>query len=261
MDKVKQFFHSVSPKIISLTNERFGNTKEVHYKIQGSPDLSTEGDLDNEELIKAELAEWFPDDGIVAEETLSDDSDINSGRKWIIDPICGSLNFKNGIKFFCTNLALADNGNLIASCVVDHCREEYIWSVGNREIFIGRNLFKPSEKTKAIVVDVDLSALMGVSNDRIERQEKLISYLIKNKKYYLSAYNTSLPFAYVALGRLNAYANGSSKVWDLAAANFLIMQNGIVTEMNGKPWTLNSDNALASIDKDLHKELLDIILG
>lgn len=260
MNKVKQFFHSVSPKIISLTNERFEKTKEVRYKIQDSPDLSTEGDLDNEELIKTELDRWFPDDGIIAEETLSDDSDINSGREWIIDPICGSLNFKNGVKFFCTNIALADNGNLIASCVVDHCREEYIWSVGNQEIFIGSDLFKPSEKTKATTIDVDLTALVEVSKERVQRHEKLVSYLLKNKKYYLTSYNTSLPFAYVALGRLDAYANGSSKVWDLAAANFLIMQKGIVTEMDGKPWTLKSDNCLASIDKSLHQELLNAVL-
>ena len=259
MERVEDFFHQIAPKIIALTKKKFEVNTKVIYHMEGSPDLATEGDLENEELIKREITKWFPDDGIIAEETLSDESDIESGRKWIIDPICGSANFKNGVKFFCTNIALAQEGKLIASCVVDHSREEYIWSVGKGEIHIGNRLVSPEKNPKAIVVDVDLSALMSVSYDRIDRQEKLIDHMLKTKKYYLSAFNSSLPFAYVGLGRLSAYVSGSYKVWDVAAPNFLIMQNGIVTEIDGSPWTLKSDNGIGTINKNLHKELLSAI--
>lgn len=260
MDKVEEFFHYISPKIITLTNQRFENTKEVKYKVTNSPDFTTEGDLDNEKLTKDELFKRFPKDQIVAEETLSDTSQINKGRNWIIDPICGSSNFKNGIKFFCTNIALAENGIVIASCVIDHCREEYIWSTGKSLIHVGKKVITPEKRTMGTIIEVDLSALMGVSAERIERHEKLISYLLKNKKYYLSTFNTSLPFAYTALGRIDAYVNGINKIWDVAAANFLVLQaGGIVTELDGAPWTLSSNEVLASRDEVLHRELLDII--
>lgn len=260
MDKIAQFFHYISPKIIALTKERFENTRQVKYKEKYSPNFATEGDFDNETLIKTELSKWFLDDLIVAEETASDISKINNGRSWIVDPICGSSNFKNGVKFFCTNIALADKGVLIASCVIDHSREEYIWSIGNSKILINKTEVKPEKRTLGTVIDVDLSALMGTPIKTIERHEKLIANLLRNKKYYLSAFNTSLPFPYVALGRIDAYASGYNKIWDVAAANFLIMQaGGIVTEIDGNSWTLTSDSVLAALDKKLHSELLSVI--
>lgn len=260
MDKVEEFFHYISPRIINLTKKRFENTKEITYKDQEyNPNIATEGDFDNEKLILKELSKWFPNDLIIAEETSSDTNKINAGRSWIIDPICGSYHFKNGIKFFCTNIALSDKGVLVASLVIDHSREEYIYSVGSG-IYINRKKVKPEKKTQGIHIEVDLSGLMGTSKKIIERHEKLVSYLLKNKQVYLSSLNTSLPFAYVSLGRIDAYAAGYHKVWDTAAANYLILQaGGIITQMNGDPWNLSSDNTLAALDKNLHKELLLII--
>lgn len=51
MDKVEEFFHIISPKIISLTNEVFKNPKKIKYKgDKNSLNISTEGDTDNEKL-------------------------------------------------------------------------------------------------------------------------------------------------------------------------------------------------------------------
>ncbi len=260
MDKVEEFFHFISPKIIDLTNQRFEHTKKVKYKQENTPDFATEGDLDNESLIKEELFKWFPQDQIVAEETSSDSTQVNKGRNWIIDPICGSSNFKNGVKFFSTNIALSRDGDLIASCVIDHSREEYIWSIGNNTLNIGKHVVKSEKRTMGVVVEVDLSAVMGQPREITERQDRLVSQLLSNKKYYLASFNTSLGFAYTALRRINAYASGFNKVWDVAAANFLVIQaGGVVTQMDGKPWNLFSSNVLASVDSDLHLELLQII--
>jgi len=261
MDKIEEFFHYISPKIIQLTNRRFEKTKEIKYKDKEySPNFATEGDFDNEKLILEELDKWFPEDLIVAEETSPDSQGINKARSWIIDPICGSSNFKNGIKFFCTNIALSDKGKLIASCVVDHCREEYAWSVGDYKIYINRKEIKPEKISMGTIVDVDLSALAGQDLKRIERHQKLISFLLRDKRYYLSTFSTSLSFAYVGLGRIDAYTNGYSKIWDVAAANFLILQaGGVVTQLDGKAWDLFSDNVLAARDKKLHSELLKIL--
>lgn len=260
MENVEKFFHYICPLVISLTNKRFERTSKIIYKDdEYSPNYATEGDLDNENLIVSELNKWFPDDKIIAEETAQEVKDVN-GRNWIVDPICGSSNFKNGVKFFSTNIALAKDGELIAACVIDHSREEYIWSTGNNILNIDNKVIRPEKRSMGVVVEVDLSAVMGQSINVTQRQTKLVSYLLENKKYYLAAFNTSLGFAYAALGRINAYASGYNKVWDVAAANFLIEQaGGVVTEMNGSKWNLHSNSVLASIDLNLHAELLNIL--
>lgn len=261
MDKIEEFFHHISPKIIQLTNQRFEKTIKVQYKDKEySPNIATEGDLDNEELIKTELHEWFPEDSIIAEETSPDSENINKGRNWIIDPICGSSNFRNGIRLFCTNIALSDNGRLIASLVIDHSKGEYIWSTGNSRIFIGKEEIQYEKKSKGLVVDLDLSAISGQSEEIIDRHNKLFKSLVRDKRFYISSLDTSLSFAYVALGKIDAYASGYYKIWDSAAANFLILQaGGVVTQLNGAEWNLLSENTLAAHDEKLHADLLKII--
>ena len=261
MDKIENFFHFIAPKIISLTNERFENTKEIKYKDKDVDiNFATEGDWDNEKLIIEEISKWFSKDTIISEETLFDGRISNSQNTWIIEPICGSSNFKNGIRFFCTNIAVAKNGELIAACVVDHSRGDYIWSIGEKKIYINHTLFNAKKDHKGIMIETDLSGLIGASKETLLKHERLISYLLHKKNYYLSSFCTSLPFACTALGRIDAYANGFSKLWDQAAANFLVLQaGGVISETNGNPWTLSSDNVLATLDKNLHEELLKIM--
>jgi myo-inositol-1(or 4)-monophosphatase len=261
VEKVEEFFHHIGPQIISLSGERFKKTKKLTYKNPAiGLDIATEGDLDTEEFIKMEIAKWFPKDKIVAEETSSNVEGIKNGRAWIIDPICGSANFKNGIKFFSTNIALASDGKLIASCVVDHSRKKYIWSTGGSKIFINNKKVNPEKKTKGIMIEVDLTGIAGTQKQVVNRHLKLLTDLLHNKSFYLSTFCTSLPFAYVSLGRVDAYVNGYSHVWDVAAANFLIMQaGGTVSQLDGSVWNLSSDNCMGTLDKSLHSELLSII--
>ena len=261
MSKIVDFFHTISPKIIKSTNNTFGNIKEIKYKDKNNPlDIVTKGDFDNEKIIISEIKKWFPDHNIVAEETFSSTKNPEKGKTWIIDPICGTLKFKNGIRFFSTNVALANNGKLIASCVIDHCKQEYVWSTGNHEIYINKKKFNSNRKSNFTTIEVDLSSTTQAPLERIENILKLVSFLARSKKYYLSTFCTSLAYTYTSLGRIDGYINSFSHAWDTAAANFLILQaGGIVTEVDGKPWSLTSDNVLASYDKELHAELLNIL--
>ncbi|OGH19164.1 MAG: hypothetical protein A3D74_00085 [Candidatus Levybacteria bacterium RIFCSPHIGHO2_02_FULL_37_13] len=86
--------------------------------------------------------------------------------------------------------------------------------------------------------------------------------MISETKYSPITYATSLGFAYVSLGRIDAYLNPNIRLWDMAAANFLAEQSGgIVTDIQGFPWTLSSTSVLAARDKLLHKELLNLLIA
>jgi myo-inositol-1(or 4)-monophosphatase len=262
MKKIEDFFHYISPKIIEIADLKFENSGKIKYKEKNTINIVTEADFAVENLIKNEIIRRFPKDKIVAEETFTGTLQIKKGECWILDPICGSANFNNGVRFFSTNIALALNGKLIAACVVDHSKGEYIWSTGNNLLHIGKRTVKPERRSKGIVIDVDLSAILNQPDNITIRQVKLVSYLLTHKNYCLVSYATSLGFAYTALNRINAFASGHNKVWDVAAANFLVKQaGGSVTDYDGKPWTLNSDCVLASPDPDLHRLLLKIVLS
>lgn len=155
---------------------------------------------------------------------------------------------------------MAQNGKLVAACVIDHSKSEYISSIGGNEIFIGKKLVKTEKNTPGIEVEVDLAGLNKSSQDTRQKYGRFVSRLLMETDYTLITHATSLGFSYVSLGRLDAYISPDIYLWDMAAANFLTQQaNGIVSEISGATWKLDSKSVLAARDKNLHRILLDIL--
>ncbi len=89
-----------------LTMRRFRARDLV---IETKPDRTpvTEADRGVEELVRARLETERPDDGIVGEEFGRREG--TSERRWIIDPVDGTMNFSRGAPIWGTLLALQDH--------------------------------------------------------------------------------------------------------------------------------------------------------
>ena len=251
------FFHDIAIKVRNLVLGFNGNAPISKYKTT-AVDYATEVDIAVEKLIVSEIEKIFPNDQILAEEEHSD-VQIPKGRIWIIDPICGTSNMGRGITNYCTNIALADNGSLVASCVVDHSQDDYFWSVGENKFYINDQLFKAPNEDLGVVIDVDFGALASVSHDQIEKHIKAAFKLLTETNYTLLSLNTSLSFAYVAISKIDGAINTYNNLWDICAASFLIQQSGgIITDLNGNPWTMLSTGFIAAKNENIHKKLLEI---
>src|SRR3979411_3309846 len=72
-----------------------------YLKWKGQRDVIVEASLDVQEQIVSVLHMECPGDAILAEEGPEDEPlDVEAARLWIVDPICGSLNFVLSIHFF-----------------------------------------------------------------------------------------------------------------------------------------------------------------
>lgn len=71
-------------------------------------DVVTNADHAAEELVAALLLAQRPQDGLVGEEGTARPS--SSGRTWVVDPVDGTYNFAQGLDWWCTALALCENG-------------------------------------------------------------------------------------------------------------------------------------------------------
>jgi histidinol-phosphatase len=94
-----------------ITLEHFGRAA-VEFKGDGSE--VTEADLGAEAWIRAEVAERFPDDGILGEE--GEEVKSSSGRRWIVDPIDGTRSFASGVPLYGVLLALEAEGEVVLGC-------------------------------------------------------------------------------------------------------------------------------------------------
>ena len=56
--------------------------------VKGDGSVVTAADIEVEELVRAQIAERFPGDGVFGEE--QGETESVSGRRWIVDPIDGT---------------------------------------------------------------------------------------------------------------------------------------------------------------------------
>ena len=206
---------------------RLDHTGTVAFK--GVRDIVTEVDLASEALIREDLAARFPDDGFFGEE--SGREPIHAGRTWVCDPIDGTINYANGIPFFCVSLALVVDGRPVAGVVHDPVRAEtFAATVDGPATLDGRPV---AVSAKERLVDVVMA--LAVGGRAPAARTRRVRRAIRIPRQLGSA---ALSLAYVANGRFDAFAQTTGlSPWDVAAAGLIAERAGaVVTDLAGGPW-------------------------
>src|ERR1041384_2159746 len=107
----------------NLLVQRLGSAKVA---TKGDINLVTEADIAAENLIIERIRSYYPQHGILAEE--SGEAVLVGGKrsewKWIIDPLDGTTNYAHGYPCFCVSIGLEHNGVLEIGVVYDPVRDE-----------------------------------------------------------------------------------------------------------------------------------------
>jgi myo-inositol-1(or 4)-monophosphatase len=122
------FATEVAIRAGELLVDRIEKLERIDYK--SAKDVVTEADHLSEALIIEAIRTAHPGDGIVAEESgehvaaAGHAPTAGVGRAWVIDPLDGTINYANGIPFFCVSIALVDAGRPVAAVIHDPMRRE-----------------------------------------------------------------------------------------------------------------------------------------
>jgi len=212
----------------------------------------TDVDLLAEKVMIALLREEFPSFGIIAEESESIAGDLP--YTWIIDPLDGTRNYTYGIPHFCVSLALAQGDEILLGIVYDPLREEFFRAEEGCGAF--RNDLPISISTGIAVSGSLVGFDMGYQADTGGQVLELASALWPGILSVRVMGSAALGLAYVACGRLDIYLHLSLSPWDLAAGILLVKEaGGVVTEIDGKPVSLNSRRIIAT-NKAIHEDFL-----
>lgn len=232
------FFHDIAERLLAYV-EQYEGSPTIHVsKREG--DYATEIDLTVEDMIVDEIRARFPDDRILAEERYAETT-LDGSRVWIIDPICGTTNLRRGLSHFCTNIALARERKVIAACVIDYSRAEYFWSVGDKRLYINQALYARPKREAGLgkVIDINLGALGNFPRADRQKYVTLLEKITLENDYFITSMNSSLAFAYAAVGKIDGFIAPFDKAWDIAAASFILQQaGGVIGQLNGEPWAL-----------------------
>jgi myo-inositol-1(or 4)-monophosphatase len=105
----------------------YGRQHRRHMK--SVTDFATDTDLESERAIFQVLAEHRPQDGRTGEES-GRTGDPEASRRWLVDPLCGTLNFAATTPLAAVNVALSEHSEVHIATVFDPISGEAFWTDG-----------------------------------------------------------------------------------------------------------------------------------
>lgn len=244
----------------AVARARMGDPGYIRWK--GNRDVVAEASLAVQDAVLAVLRDADPDAGILAEEGPEDQPiPLDAPRLWIVDPICGSLNFVQGLPHFAISIALRSEGRIRLGVVYDPCRDElFAGSDGGPATLNGRHLVvqqisEGSEAWNGAVVGTD----WPYDGERRRRARTIVSVMADQVLDCSIMGSPALGLCHVAAGRLHAYWHLDLKIWDIAAASLIVERaGGVLTDAHGMSW-LYSDGGYAATNNVVHNSLLNCL--
>jgi len=230
------FTLEVATRAGELQMDRYERVGRIDYK--SARDVVTEVDHLSEALILDAIRAAFPGDALLAEETGEHDGGTHGqtatsglGRVWVVDPLDGTINYANGIPFFCVSIALVEAGRPVVGVVHDPSRRESFAATADGPATLGGNPIHASDKDKLS----DFVISMALSGRAVATRARAIRKAIRVPRSMGSA---AIALAYVANGRFDAFVQqGGLSTWDIAAAGLIAERAGAtVTDLAGGPW-------------------------
>jgi myo-inositol-1(or 4)-monophosphatase len=97
-------------------------------------DFATETDVAAERAIVEVLERHRAGDARTGEES-GDSGPQTASRRWLVDRLCGTLNFAATTPLVAVNVALVQDGASSAAAVADPVADELFWTDGSRALF------------------------------------------------------------------------------------------------------------------------------
>jgi myo-inositol-1(or 4)-monophosphatase len=198
---------------------RYFRSRDLGISQKGPRDLVTAADHAVDALIRAKIAESFPDDGILTEETAG----AISGTTWVIDPIDGTGNFARGIACFAISIAVCVDGVAQIGVVFDPAADEMFAARRGRGAFCNgvpikvSNVIRPAEAT----VDAGYSRKAPLAD-----YLALLARLLDAGCDFVQFGSAARGLAHVAAGRVDGFIEAHLFAWDVLAGLLLVEEAG-----------------------------------
>jgi myo-inositol-1(or 4)-monophosphatase len=212
----------------------YGRAPEGLGSKSSDTDLVSDADREAERAIRELLSVERPDDGLVAEEGSRVRAD--SGRRWIVDPLDGTINFLYELPAWAVSVALEDASGLAVGVVHSPVLGETYCAVRGGGAWLAEN-GRPLAASGCDRLDRAMVAT-GFSYEPARRAEQAaaVAELLPLARDIRRAGAAALDLAWTAAGRLDAYYESGLNPWDWAAGHLLVEEAGGVTGwVEGEP--------------------------
>ncbi|WP_269858142.1 inositol monophosphatase family protein [Streptomyces sp. RPT161] len=224
---------------------------------KGVGDFATAADVEAEKMILRVIRAARPGDAVLGEEGGQQGA-ADAVRQWLVDPLCGTLNYAAGNMLVAVNVALR-NG---AAAVADPFSREVFFTDGETAWVRhdgGDEQLAPTPATQ--LVDVNLDPPFPSASGF--RAVDLLAHPEFGERFRPRVVSTTLALAWVAAGKRAAYVTdggGLSGSVHFAAGIALCRAAGcVVTGIDGAPIGQAGRGLVAAADAETHGLLMSMI--
>jgi myo-inositol-1(or 4)-monophosphatase len=246
----RQAAHAAATELRS----RFGHSQPGIRTKSTPTDLVSEADVAAEQAIRDVLGELAPDDAILGEE--EGETEGAGERRWVIDPLDGTINFLFGVPQFAVSVACEDRRGTVVGAVLDPLRDECFTATrsGHPELNGTRIAAADRQELSTALVSTGFAYAADVR----ARQAAVLSRVLPRVRDIRRAGAAALDLAWCACGRYDAYYERGLKAWDYAAGALIAARAGLTVRTlpagDGPEGVLAAPPAMVD-------ELQDLVLG
>lgn len=223
----------------------------------------TQADRIANELIVNGLKAVFPNDGILAEESVDTERRLSKSRVWMVDPLDGTNGFIDGNGDFAVQIGLVEDGEpVIAVVYVPLSRTLYRAVVGH-----GAWIERPQRETeRAAVSDRQTFATMRLAASRSHRSPRMSKVVQRfGFRQEVQRGSVGIKVGLLVEQECDVYIHLSprTKQWDTCAPQLILTEaGGRVTDLFGQPLQynvkdVNNRNGLVASNGAAHERIIE----
>ena len=201
-----------------ITLKYFRKTPETTTKTDGS--YVTIADREAEAYMRRQIAERFPDDGILGEE--EGESRGRSGRRWIVDPIDGTFAFVHGVPFYGVLIGVEIDGEMSAGVINIPAVDEIVSAAKGVGCYLNGEPARVSQTAKledALLLCTDFTSCARYG---FGAAAELLQQRAKASRTWGDCYG----YVLVATGRADVMLDPVMNLWDCAALLPIVEEAG-----------------------------------
>ena len=230
----------------------FGEIENLQIQSKKVGDFVTNADIKTEKILLETLQYYYPNSSYITEES----GDIKGNEETIvIDPIDGTTNFIHGIPIVGIVLGKIINGEITDGVIFNPILNEFYWSSKGKGSWCNNKRLRVSKRQSfsECVIGTGIPHANRIYPNYLEE----INNVSKSCSGLRRMGAAAIDLAYVASGKLDGFWEKNLNLWDVSAGVLIIREaGGKVTLPNGKDWTIESNDILAS-NLLIHQELIE----
>jgi 3'(2'), 5'-bisphosphate nucleotidase len=243
---------------------------------EGPLDIEEKYDLDRREpvtqadrlandLIVHAIRREFPDDGILAEESVDTDRRLRKSRVWMIDPLDGTNGFIDGNGDFAVQIGLAQDGDSVLGVVYQPLTGVLYRAVRGQGTWIERQNEEPVQASVSDQTEFSMMCLAASRSHRSPHMDRVVKAF--GVKQEIRRGSVGIKVGLIVERRCDLYIHLSprTKQWDTCAPQVILREaGGSFTDLFGQSIHYNSPelqhlNGLVATNGVAHAQVIQVL--